>query len=84
MDACTGQHAFREGEGQAVRFGGRGRWGATSEYGLTVFVDGPSTRFNPSLSAWWCAEARKLGGDFDRLDQVAFDVYLRIIPSRSR
>lgn len=46
MDACTGQHAFREGGWQRARGiekGGR----VTSEYGLTVFVDGPSTRYSP-------------------------------------
>lgn len=46
MDACTGQHAFHEGKGERVRGGGKGG-GATSEYGLTVFVDGPSARYNP-------------------------------------
>lgn len=45
LDACTGQHAFHEGKGERAR--GEGTGGATSEYGLTVFVDGPSARYNP-------------------------------------
>lgn len=43
LDACTGQHAFREGGGWERD----GEGGVTSEYGLTVFVDGPSTRYSP-------------------------------------
>lgn len=45
LDACTGQHAFREGGSEMTR--GEGRGEAISEYGLTVFVDGPSTRYKP-------------------------------------
>lgn len=46
LDACTGQHAFREGGWKGA--GGRdGERGTTSEYGLTVFVDEPSTRYSP-------------------------------------
>lgn len=54
---------------------------ATPEYGLMLFVDGPSARYNPLSTGG--ATARKDDGSFDRRDQVASGVCLRIIP-RSR
>lgn len=67
---------------------------ALYEYGLTVFADGPSADQDatllppplpPSLPPLYAPVARKPGwcGSFDRSDQVASGVCLRIIP-RSR
>lgn len=53
VDACTGQHAFRDGVATRGSRDARQEHDALSEYGLTVFVDGPSARYDDPCAHWY-------------------------------